>query len=95
MDRSTRLIYVAYRCEVVGNRQMLSIGGRDPLDDGQGILSPDPIKHGLQIFDLTEMKWSDRYDSNAAPYTTPQVVKDWYQKKSVQRQHEGQMSELK
>ncbi|KAL9583210.1 MAG: hypothetical protein Q9212_002840 [Teloschistes hypoglaucus] len=69
-----------HTCEVVGHRQMLSIGGRNPLDDGQGILSPDPIKHGLQIFDLTEMKWSDRYDANAAPYTTPQIVKDWYRK---------------
>ncbi|KAI4252428.1 MAG: hypothetical protein LQ352_004301 [Teloschistes flavicans] len=69
-----------HTCEVVGNRQMLSIGGRNPLDDGQGILSPDPIKHGLQVFDLTEMKWSDRYDADAAPYTTPQIVKDWYQK---------------
>ncbi|KAL8632441.1 hypothetical protein Q9189_001816 [Teloschistes chrysophthalmus] len=69
-----------HSCEVVGNRQMLSIGGRNPLDDGQGILGPDPIRHGLQIFDLTAMKWSDRYDANAAPYTTPRVVKDWYQK---------------
>ena len=27
------------------------------------------------------MEWSDKYDANAAPYTTPQVIKDWYQKK--------------
>ncbi|KAL8684626.1 MAG: hypothetical protein Q9218_008211 [Villophora microphyllina] len=67
-------------CEIVGNRQMLPIGGRNPLDDGQGILSPDPKKRGLQIFDLTEMRWIDWYDADAAPYRTPQVVKDWYQK---------------
>ena len=58
---------------------MLSIGGFNPLDVNNEVKSIDPIPQGLQIFDLTEMTWSSKYDANAAPYTTPQVVKDWYQ----------------
>ena len=69
----------SHTCHVVGNRQMLSIGGVNPLDANGAKTSQDTATHGLQIFDLTEMKWSDRYDANAAPYKTPQVIKEWYQ----------------
>lgn len=66
------------RCQVVGNRQMLSIGGLDAntVNDGKDLI--DPIAQGLEIFDLTEMTWSSQYDANALPYTTPKVVKDYY-----------------
>lgn len=60
---------------------MLSIGGFNPLDANKDATSTDPMPQGLQIFDLTEMTWSSKYDANAAPYTTPQVVKAWYQTK--------------
>ena len=62
---------------------MLSIGGLNPLDvnNENSVFSTDPIPQGLQIFDLTEMTWSSKYDANAAPYITPQVVKAWYQTK--------------
>ena len=69
------------RCEVVGNRQMLSIGGVNPLDVNSKTMSSDTATQGLQIFDMTAMKWSNKYDAKAAPYVTPQVVKDWYQQK--------------
>ena len=70
-----------HTCQVVGNRQMLSIGGLNPLDQNTGTYSVDPMAQGLQIFDMTEMTWSSSYDAQAAPYTSPQVVKDWYQQK--------------
>ena len=60
---------------------MLSVGGFNPLDINEGIMSIDPIPQGLQIFDLTEMTWGSKYDANAAPYATPQVIKAWYQTK--------------
>ena len=60
---------------------MLSIGGRNPLDVNSNTISTDSATHGLQIFDMTKMRWSSKYDAEAAPYTTPQVVKDWYQQK--------------
>ncbi|KAK1454020.1 kelch repeat protein [Colletotrichum paranaense] len=70
-----------HACVVVaeGGRQMLSIGG---VDGSQGfpklLTDPDPWELGLGIFDMTEMRWSDRYDSQAQPYESPDVVKQWY-----------------
>ena len=71
------LIADVYSCHLVGNRQMLSIGGIDATES-QGNDSVDPAAQGLQIFDLTEMRWSHQYDAGAAPYQSPQVIKDWY-----------------
>ncbi|KAI0140080.1 hypothetical protein F4776DRAFT_575508 [Hypoxylon sp. NC0597] len=68
-------------CAVVGRgkRQMLSYGG---VDGGQLLrdptTTPDPWKQGLGIYDMTEMKWADSYDPNAAKYESPAVVSDWY-----------------
>ncbi|KAL8670706.1 MAG: hypothetical protein Q9168_004776 [Polycauliona sp. 1 TL-2023] len=36
------------------------------------------FSQGLGVFDLTVMRWSDRYDAHAEPYETPAVVKAWY-----------------
>ena len=67
-----------HTCNIVGNRQMLSIGGIDPNDANLGSISQDPINQGLQVFDLSDMKWISGYDASAAPYQSPKVVKDWY-----------------
>ncbi|KAL8864588.1 MAG: hypothetical protein Q9174_007296, partial [Haloplaca sp. 1 TL-2023] len=67
-----------HTCHVVGNRQMISIGGLDPTMVYNNTIAPDPFKQGLGVFDLTAMQWSDRYDANAEPYVTPQIIKDWY-----------------
>lgn len=34
---------------------------------------------GLGVFDMSEMKWASEYDPSAAPYITPDVVKEYYQ----------------
>ena len=60
---------------------MLSIGGIDPNDANLGVISKDPIAQGLQVFDLTDMKWTSTYNAGAAPYQSPKVVKDWYDAK--------------
>ncbi|KAI1136970.1 hypothetical protein F5Y05DRAFT_92832 [Hypoxylon sp. FL0543] len=68
-------------CAVVGKgkRQMLSYGG---VDGGQLLrdptTTPDPWKQGLGIYDMTEMKWVDLYDPNAANYESPAAVAEWY-----------------
>ncbi|KAJ0308327.1 hypothetical protein COL516b_003596 [Colletotrichum fioriniae] len=70
-----------HTCVVVagGGRQMLSIGGTDgSLGFPKSLTNPDPWKLGLAIFDMTELRWSDRYDSQAQPYESPNVVKQWY-----------------
>jgi hypothetical protein len=35
---------------------------------------------GIGVVDMTELKWSDKYDSIASAYDSPQIVKDWYDK---------------
>lgn len=63
-------------CTVIGNRQMLSLGGW-PLS---GWRDPDPWKQGIGILDLPTLTWTQGYVAGALPYDTPQVVQDWYKK---------------
>jgi hypothetical protein len=61
-------------CVAVGSRQVLSIGGTIGLD----WKDKDPAPQGLQVFDMTEMKWKESYDADAAPYERPAAIKAWY-----------------
>ena len=77
-----------HNCNVAENRQMISIRGRvtnatefDEDDANDSITDsslPDPWPQGTGVFDLTDMVWKDTYDSNAAPYITPEIVKNQY-----------------
>lgn len=68
-----------HSCEVVGNRQLLSIGGFNNNDNTSARYSGvDPWKQGLGVFDMTELEWSDGYRADALADESPQVVKDWY-----------------
>ena len=66
-----------HRCHVVGNRQMLVVGGVDSRFYNDSLqynhTRPDTFSQGLGVFDMTEMQWSDQYDANAESYVTPQV----------------------
>ncbi|KAI5865079.1 hypothetical protein GGS23DRAFT_407615 [Durotheca rogersii] len=70
-----------HACAVIGHgkRQMLSVGG---IDGGprlrSAVTTPDPWKRGLGIFDMSDMRWVNSYDPNAAAYQSPAVVSDWY-----------------
>ncbi|KAI4272136.1 MAG: hypothetical protein LQ337_005505 [Flavoplaca oasis] len=68
---------IRHTCHSFG-RQMLSIGGQDPTNEYNDTFTPDPFSQGLGIFDLTNLRWSDRYNADAEPYETPAVVKAWY-----------------
>lgn len=37
----------------------------------------DPWRHGLNVFDLSALAWSDGYATDKQ-YETPQVIRDWY-----------------
>ena len=78
-----------HSCNVIGNRQMVSIGGLvtdislqvtsdEPESLGYNSL-PDPWPQGLGIFDLTAMEWKEEYNPAAALYVTPDAVKAYYQ----------------
>lgn len=62
----------AHSCNVVGNRQMLAIGGiMKNIDHSYNALVPyelcDPSIL-YQVFDLTAHEWTDGYNASAAPY---------------------------
>ena len=69
-----------HSCSVAGQRQMVIIGGLDPDGDGPPYqsVSPDIWPLGLNVFDLSDMVFKDRYDPDASSYTSPEVVKRWY-----------------
>ena len=70
-----------HTCEVIGKRQMIVVGGIiAPFDSSKTWHDPDPFAQGLGIFDMTDLTWMSSYDANAAPYVTPEIVKDWYRK---------------
>ena len=68
---------IGHSCNAVG-RQMISVGGYT-FADNSAFLIPDVWRQGLGVFDMTEMVWKDSYDTNAAPYITPQMIKEDYE----------------
>lgn len=82
----------AHTCEPIGpssikqynQRQMISIGGAmDPNPQGiSNTKSIDRWTSGMKILDLTNLTWSDNYDSAAKPYERSKVVNDYYDNNS-------------
>ncbi|ERF73543.1 hypothetical protein EPUS_07748 [Endocarpon pusillum Z07020] len=73
----------AHECNIVGQggSQMAVIGGIDiSFPTGTTRNSPDPWTNGINVFDLSAMRWKDTYDPNNPPYQSPSVVRDWYTK---------------
>ena len=70
---------VDHSCNVIGNRQMVVIGGVNPASDNGTALSetPDIWDNGIGVFEMTKMVWNERYNASAAEYVTPKVVKSW------------------
>jgi Kelch motif len=72
---------IMHSCNIVGRggSQMLVTGGVDP----DRVLSKtdtttDPWSNGINIFDLSAMRWKDSYEANDSFYQTPPIVRDWY-----------------
>ena len=64
-----------HHCEVIGQRQMLSIGGQAI---NSNLTVEDPWRNGLGIFDMSELTWGFSYDANAAAYTPPTPISSYY-----------------
>jgi len=71
-------------CQVIGNGQMLVLGGRDPSYNGTlkaGWTTVDPWTssgmHGMNIFDMTAWAWTGSY-SPSATYRRPTLVQQHY-----------------
>ncbi|KAB2574686.1 hypothetical protein DBV05_g6600 [Lasiodiplodia theobromae] len=68
-----------HTCNVIGNRQMVIIGGVNyKLGIPGDWKDPDPWSQGIGIFDMTKLSWSSGYDADAAAYESPDRVKSWY-----------------
>ncbi len=74
-----------HSCNIVGNRQMLVIGGvvqttsdYNANKNNSYVSSLDPWNQGLGVFDLSDMEWKEAYNASAASYVTPAVVRSWY-----------------
>jgi hypothetical protein len=63
-----------HKCRVIGNRQMISIGGVTQNNYN----ATDPWVNTLGIFDMTELTWGFNYDSGAAAYSPSQNIVDYY-----------------
>ena len=57
---------------------MVIAGGLDPDGPMSWDTEPDIWPLGLNVFDLSDMVFKDRYDADAPVYTSPEVVKRWY-----------------
>jgi len=69
-----------HACAVVGNRQMISVGGVSAYANAWTTNNPpvDPWAQGLGVLDLSLLSWSAQYDPTAAAYTSPDMVQAFY-----------------
>lgn len=67
-------------CSVVGQRQLLSLGGHRLFTDdtNKGWSEKDPWPQAVGIYDMTTWMWQDRYDAGAKPYEQHPELRAWY-----------------
>ncbi|SLM33958.1 Galactose oxidase/kelch, beta-propeller [Lasallia pustulata] len=73
-----------HTCHVVGNRQLLSVGGLNPSLPNVSLMwhDTDPYAGGLKVFDMTTLNWTNYYNASAAPYVPSDPVMTYYESKS-------------
>ena len=72
---------IGQSCHLVGQRQLLSIGGLDATQSDPWS-TPDLTTHtGIGLFDLTLGKWAYAYNATAAPYERNALVQGFYDKR--------------
>ena len=71
---------IFHTCNIVGNRQMLSIGGLNPSAPNNSAAEneTDPFWEGVKVFDLTALQWTNYFNAAAAPYVAPSAVAAHY-----------------
>ena len=75
---STPVRRSGHYCQLVGNSQMLSVGGIQPSDHEAAGVAPDPWVNGLGVFDMIAFVWSSYYNAYGNPYEQPEPVKQYY-----------------
>lgn len=70
----------SHKCQVIGHRHMLVIGGHDPSSSNFGGI-PDAFANGLGIFDMSNLVWAENFDPGADDYVRPSLINDYYANK--------------
>ena len=70
----------AMHCQLIGNSQMLVIGGSFFANDD--LSRVDPWPNGMAVFDLSTFDWTENYNHLAEKYQRPSLVHDLYQQKT-------------
>ena len=63
---------------------MIVSGGLDPtmpsgLDPWNWNTTADPWPQCIGVFDMTELRWKSSYEAKAPPYTSSDIIKQYYQ----------------
>ncbi len=76
---------VTHTCHATKNRQMIMIGGTNPLNSSdnrangdRGGEPQDPWTQGIAVFDMTALELKDSYQSRADPYEPPYAIQQYY-----------------
>ena len=81
-----------HTCHIVGNRQLLSIGGVDTTQsrsygstanglDFATFTTRDPYPNGLGLFDISALNFSTNYNAHGEPYQQSTPVSTYYRTK--------------
>jgi len=63
-------------CHLVGNRQMLAMGGNDEIAAKRGVLCARSNNY-IVVFEMTTLKWSPLYVKEDKDYRVPRAVYEW------------------
>jgi hypothetical protein len=76
-------------CNSIGGGQILTIGGVDTSENGEGDLyndvfnTPDQFTQGLAVFDLNTLSWKKSFIASQDSYSPAPEIQSFYAKKSV------------
>ena len=78
LDSSHNTGRIGHTCHLVGNRQLLSLGGVD-VSQVDAWASPDYQNwNGIGVYDLTAADWLAGLNATAEAYERPKTVQDYY-----------------
>ena len=78
LDSSHASGRIGHTCHLVGNRQLLSLGGVD-VSQVDAWASPDYLNwNGIGVYDLTAADWLAGLNATAEAYERPKIVQDYY-----------------
>lgn len=78
LDSSHSSGRIGHTCHLVGNRQLLSLGGVD-VSQVDPWASPDYLNwNGIGVYDLTAADWLAGFNATAEAYERPKAVQDYY-----------------